>query len=126
MLAIRLPRPFDAAPVAEIPVETKRNVPEEVLMWRCPECRELYEDEDDAEDCCPADEGRDDLASVAHAQCPLCGTEYETHESAVDCCMWLTHGPAERWDLARQLRTYGYLLESALANAVVEQDGVLL
>lgn len=122
MLAIRLPRPYDAEPVTEL-AEKKPREPEAVVMWRCPECQELYDDDYDAEQCC-ADE--DDLSSLADARCPSCGTGYETFESAVDCCMWLTHCPAERWEMARQLKTYGYLLESALANAVVEQDGGLL
>ncbi|USE78882.1 hypothetical protein NDR89_19795 [Cupriavidus gilardii] len=125
MLAIRLPRPINAEPAQELKDERKPK-PEEVVMWRCPVCLEMHDWEEDAADCCAEDEWNDDLASIARACCPSCRTQYETYESAVDCCMWLTNSPAERCELARQLRAYGYLLESALANAVVEQDGVLL
>lgn len=108
MLAIRLPRSINAEPAQELKDERKPK-PEEVVMWRCPVCLEMHDWEEDAADCCAEDEGNDDLASIARACCPSCSTQYETYESAVDCCMWLTHSPAERWELARQLRAYGYL-----------------
>lgn len=131
MLSIRLPRPIDESPVAVLapyaePLEKKRTrrTPEEVVMWRCTECYELHDDEDDAAECCPEKvepAGCGDLLlETGQVRCPLCGTPNEDYEEAVDCCMWKTHGPAERRALAQQMLIYGYLLDSALVSLVTE------
>lgn len=130
MLTIRLPRPIDESPMAlfglvEEPEKKRtRRAPEEVVMWRCTECYELHNDEDDAAECCPAD-GEDAgcgglLLDTGEVRCPCCGSSSDSFEEAIDCCMWKTHGPEERRALTQQMRIYGYLLDSALVGMVTE------
>lgn len=118
MLQIRLPRPTPIAAELLAGEPCERLAPEEVVMYRCQGCHELHDDEDDAIDCCPADDEDGGL------RCPCCGTEHDDADGVVDCCMWKTHSIAERQALAQQLRAYGYLLDSALVGMVTE--GALL
>lgn len=133
MLTIRLPRPIDMeppitvfAPVEEPEKKRTRRTPEEVVMWRCAECYELHDDEDAAAECCQEEDEAvgcgDMLLETGEVRCPCCGSANDDYEEAVDCCMWKTHGPAERYALAQQLRTYGYLLDSALVGIVTDEQ----
>ncbi|SOY56812.1 hypothetical protein [Cupriavidus taiwanensis] len=134
MLTIRLPRPVDEtpitvlAPVAEPEKKRTRRRPEEIVRWRCTECYEEHDDEDDAAECCPEEDEEVGcggmLLETGEVRCPRCGNANDDYEEAVDCCMWKTHGPAERRELAQQMRTYGYLLDSALVGVVT--DGPLV
>lgn len=117
MLTIRLPRPSEIEDAPPPPAQAKR-AKEAIVVYKCPECFEEYDWEEDAVECC--DDVEEPERDLAKACCPQCGNTYETVESAVDCCMWLTHSPIQRWELARQLRTYGYLLDSALVGMVTE------
>lgn len=130
MLMIRLPRPVDQLPLAALaPTEgpakkRSRRQPEEIVRWRCPECWEEHEDEDDAAECCLEEEEAVGcggmLLETGQVRCPCCGTANDDYEDAIGCCMWKTHGPAERQALVQQLRTYGYLLDSALVGMVTD------
>jgi hypothetical protein len=130
MLTIRLPRPVENEPpvtvFAPVTDEKKRSRrrPEEVVQWRCTECYELHDDEDDAAECCPEEDEEVGcggmLLETGQVRCPCCGTANDDYEEAVDCCMWKTHSPVERHALAQQMRTYGYLLDSALVGMVTE------
>lgn len=134
MLTIRLPRPVEIEPsitvfepVTEAPKKRSRRQPEEVVQWRCMECCELHDDEDDAAECCPEEEEEVGMGGMlletGQVRCPCCGTANEDTDEAIDCCMWKTHSAADRRALAQQMRTYGYLLDSALVGMVTE--GVL-
>ncbi|CAN7302391.1 hypothetical protein LJR296_001404 [Cupriavidus necator] len=134
MLTIRLPRPVEIepsitvfAPVEEPEKKRERRAPVEIVRWGCPECGAEYDDEDDAAECCEEEAEAVGCGGMAletgQVRCPCCGTANDDYEEAVDCCMWKTHSPAERLALAQQMRTYGYLLDSALVGMVTE--GVL-
>jgi hypothetical protein len=79
------------------PTEGRRPV-EQVMMFRCPECGELHEDEDEAEECCY---GKDwSAAPDSEAFFPVCGQEYATHRDASDCCLWKDINALTRWSIA--------------------------
>lgn len=130
MLRIRLPRPIDESPVTALaPVEAPSVTriprrPIEVVQWQCPECFDIHDDEDDAALCCPEEVEAVGcggmLIETGQVRCPCCGTANEDYQEAVDCCMWKTHSAAERQALAQQMRTYGYLLDSALVGMVTD------
>lgn len=61
----------------------KRKHAEEVTMWRCPECGDLHDDEDEAEACCQGEEDKPEYA------CPICSRKAEDGlADALDCCLW--------------------------------------
>lgn len=67
----------------------------EVVRYRCPECDETYDDEQEAEDCCqgkPLDADR--------PACPVCGENYSDHRTAADCCLWKDIDALTRWKVA--------------------------
>lgn len=68
-----------------------------IECWRCPECQEVHDYEDDAEQCCAA-------SIAAEAQggptCPVCSETYTTHRDAADCCLWKDLDAPTRWRLA--------------------------
>ena len=48
-------------------------------LWRCEECFETHDNEDDARECCPV--------RVAEGYgCPVCGEFYLDSDAAVECC----------------------------------------
>lgn len=71
---------------------------EEVVMYRCPECSELHDWEDDAEDCCVETHDAD------APNCPVCGEKYDSHRSASDCCLWKDLDAPTRWKIADAVR----------------------
>lgn len=83
--------------VEDEPAKTKRHI-EEVVMYRCPECSELHEWEDEAEDCCK--EKKEASANGSGTECPVCGEEYATHRDASDCCLWKDIDALTRWAIA--------------------------
>lgn len=70
--------------------------------WECDECGDLYESEDDAQECC-----QPTIREVF--VCPIC-TEHQYNErDAIDCCGFDPDGPpppptAEELEHAGQLR----------------------
>ncbi|WP_157662643.1 hypothetical protein [Sulfuriferula sp. AH1] len=55
--------------------------------FRCGECHELHDDEDEARFCC--------VPSVVEVYiCPICHTEYDhDEEAAIECCGFDPDGP---------------------------------
>lgn len=77
---------------------------EEVTMYRCTECDELHDDEDDAFDCCAPDGGVDGLHDQeAPDTCPVCGQDFMSARDAVDCCLWKDIDAPTRWRMADQV-----------------------
>lgn len=72
----------------------------EVVMYRCAECDELHDDEDDAAECC-ADDAVDGLHDEeAPDACPVCGLDHIDAYSAADCCLWKDIDAPTRWRMA--------------------------
>lgn len=70
---------------------------EEVVMYRCPECRELHDDEDDAIDCCEVEGLHDEEAPSI---CPVCAAKFNSPHEASDCCLWKDIDALTRWRMA--------------------------
>jgi hypothetical protein len=68
----------------------------EVVMYRCPECRELHEDEDDAVECCE----EPGAVAASSPDCPVCGTGASSYRDATDCCLWKDLSAADRYRIA--------------------------
>ena len=48
-------------------------------LWRCDECRDIHDDEDGANECCPP--------SITELyECTSCEGMHESEDDAVDCC----------------------------------------
>ena len=56
------------------PIAYRCGLSDQPLMFECPDCGALYEDEDEADDCCPL------------WICGECDREYDDEEEADDCC----------------------------------------
>lgn len=117
MLSIRLPRPRVNLDAVIVEAAEKHAV-EAIVVYKCPECLEEYDWEDEAIECC--EEASTEEIASGRLVCPQCGSQHDDVDDAVDCCLWKTHSPAQRWELARQLRAFGYLLDSALVGMVTE------
>lgn len=65
---------------------------EGVTQYRCPQCDDLHDDEEEAETCC--------TSTAASTDCPVCGEHYQSHRDAADCCLWKDLGAIERWNIA--------------------------
>lgn len=83
--------------VEDEPTKARRRI-EEVVMYRCPECHELHEWQDDAEECCK--EKKEAADRGAGTDCPVCGEAYATHRDASDCCLWKDVDALTRWSIA--------------------------
>jgi hypothetical protein len=83
----------DPAADKPVPPGARRRA---IECWRCPECLDVHDDEDDAERCC-AETPKE--AAVSNS-CPVCGEKADTHRLAADCCLWRDIGAAERWRIA--------------------------
>lgn len=113
------PRP---APNSERPKHRRAAI----ICWKCPECFEQYDDEDEAEECCQGEECDDasPLTPDSFAHCPVCnrGTEFDYHE-AVTCCLWKDIGPFERYAIATHMErgnvTWAEALEPYLPQRII-------
>lgn len=82
----------------------ERPEPERVVMWRCPICDELHEDEDDAAECCAeVDDGVETHPEEAACVCPVCGADHASPRSAADCCLWHDLAAYQRAEVARRV-----------------------
>jgi ssDNA-binding Zn-finger/Zn-ribbon topoisomerase 1 len=77
--------------------ERKKSRYTEVTMYRCDECDELHDWEDDAEECCAKDVAK---TSETEPNCPVCNSEYSDHRQASDCCLWKDIDAPTRWAMA--------------------------
>lgn len=62
-----------------------------IECWRCPECLDVHDDEDDAAECCEHVEMKGgELPTEAQVKptCPVCGKGAWSFEDASDCCLW--------------------------------------
>jgi hypothetical protein len=91
---------LEPAKTGSDPMKRRRSA---IECWKCPECYEVYEDEDEAEQCCQGEEcsTASPLKPEGTAHCPVCNrsTELDYHE-AVTCCLWKDIGPFERYAIA--------------------------
>ncbi len=74
-------------------------------MYRCPECRELHEREDEAEDCCNETAASENGANPTN--CPVCGEMYQSCRDAADCCLWKDLDAPTRWAIADAVEAGG-------------------
>lgn len=96
-----------------------------LVFYKCPECFESYDEEDEAEECCQGDEcdAARPLKPEGLAHCPVCnrGTEMDYHE-AVTCCLWKDIGPFERYAIATMMErgnvTWAEALEPYLPQRI--------
>lgn len=83
-----------------------KSEPEEVVMYRCPTCEELHDDEFDAKNCC----------SESGVYCPVCASnEPRTYSEAVDCCLWKALPISKRLSVADEMEA-GKTWAEAIAN----------
>ena len=80
---------------AEKPQQKGKRRPA-IECWRCAECLEVYDWEDEAEECCA------DLtpAASSNSDCPVCGEGHNSPRDAVDCCLWKDMSQSERYAVA--------------------------
>lgn len=72
---------------------------EEITAYRCRDCYEIYEDEDEANKCCaPAIP-----VTNEKARCPVCLQEAQSLRDATDCCLWKDIDAHTRWRIADQV-----------------------
>lgn len=70
-----------------------------IECWRCVSCKEVYDDECEAEDCC-ADPASGRHPEDAPTDCPVCGKTGSDHRDAADCCLWKDFDAHTRWAMA--------------------------
>lgn len=75
---------------------TAKGKVEEVVMYRCPVCRELHDFDFDAEECCREPERE----AGSEPNCPVCGATHHNHRDAADCCLWKDMDAIARWKIA--------------------------
>lgn len=87
--------------------------------WRCPECREVYDWEDEAEECCaePAP------AVTSQPTCPVCAAEYTSHRDAADCCLWKDLDAPTRWRMADAVEAGSTWADQIAKHAQVRMIG---
>lgn len=55
--------------------------PRKVEGYQCPDCEEVHDTEEDAQNCCPRD-----VEKVFLWECVECGEKHEDREDAYNCC----------------------------------------
>jgi hypothetical protein len=75
-----------------------------IECWKCPDCAEVYDDEDEAVECCRDD----DHLHTLHDQdgvslCPICASSNTDARQASDCCLWKDLDAPTRWAMADQV-----------------------
>ena len=83
-------------PLAEAK-SASRTKPRSIECWRCSECRQVHDWEDEAEECCAAEDVKP--ASTAPA-CPVCAEKYSERRDATDCCLWKDIDAPTRYRMA--------------------------
>lgn len=122
-------------PMTDAERERRRELNKLYRRYKCGDCGTHYEDESNAQTCCPADtvyvcptcdEPHDTIdeaqscesghagaeaSPLAFNHCPVCNTDYGDHESAIECCLWKTMPFGDRLQLERLVR-YGRVDEA--------------
>jgi hypothetical protein len=93
--------PIDHPARASARANTMRRALE---CWKCPECYQSYDDEDEALECCD-DNVHDDTPVSMHREegislCPICTGSYPDAREASDCCLWKDFDAHTRWAMA--------------------------
>lgn len=84
------------------PIPRMKAIAEVPEAWRCNECMTVYDNEDDAVECCQP--------RVTEGYiCPVCGSFHMNADRAVDCCGFDPDAPppppsAEELEAAGQMR----------------------
>lgn len=78
------------------PKRNSRSRP--IECWKCSECFEVYDDEDEARDCCAR--SNSDSAPVRQPACPVCNQGSYGFRDAADCCLWKDMDTTTRWRVA--------------------------
>ena len=66
-----------------------------IECYRCPACHEVFDDEDEATECCEVEEM---LGGVN--MCPVCTADATDPRAATNCCLWKDLDAATRYALA--------------------------
>jgi len=84
-------------PQGELSAKAGRPVARPAIeCWRCAECRQVYDWEDEAEECCP-----DPVpACSVEPVCPVCAQTSRDHRDAADCCLWKDLDQLQRYAIA--------------------------
>lgn len=84
---------------AQATAPKKRREPIEETVWRCPECKSTYEDEDEAAECCAST-----VATVSEPNnCPVCSKKWSSPWDASNCCLWKDIDAITRWEVASKV-----------------------
>lgn len=83
--------------------EQHRNRVVEVVVYRCCECRELHDDEDNAVECCAPDASDGLHHEEGASHCPVCYDRHNSPREAADCCLWKDLDAPTRWRMADQV-----------------------
>jgi hypothetical protein len=87
----------DRDPRALMPGTQRRRVA--IPCWKCPECYDTHDDEEDAVECCQ----RPLAASATEPRsstCPVCNEKAYDARAASDCCLWKDLAAPARWAMA--------------------------
>lgn len=98
------------------PAQNSPNAPlrrRAIECWKCPECQEVYEWEDEAEECCAEAVAQDAPFSPA---CPVCAQKYDAHRDAADCCLWKDLDAHTRWAVADAVQAGSTWVEALQIN----------
>lgn len=88
--------PLGALPESH-PARTSRRA---IECWQCPDCDEVYDDEDDAIECCE-NESDNPVSCLQEARmCPVCASNNTDARDASDCCLWKDFDAHTRWAMA--------------------------
>ena len=81
-----------------VPTETSaKSKLRAIECWRCPECWDVHDFEDEAEECCAEAAAK---AAPSAKACPVCAQKYDEHRAAADCCLWKDIDAHTRWRMA--------------------------
>jgi hypothetical protein len=83
--------------------ETRRAIE----CWKCPDCFEVYEWEDEAVDCCADDVPKHPEEGDTH--CPVC---------AAECCLWKDIAAPARWQIAAAVESGASWIDAIASKGV--------
>jgi hypothetical protein len=96
-------------PLSELPkdhparkaLDGRRSKRSAIECWKCPDCDEVYDDEDEAVECCQDDDHLHTLRDQDGVSlCPICASSNTDARKASDCCLWKDFDAHTRWAMA--------------------------